>query len=83
MEFNKLTIHHYEADVKDDRRMTLSPTNIVMVAAEVEDVSLNGRSLRNITVLFMDGNSVDLTINHSDLECLEAAVGAYSFGPSE
>jgi hypothetical protein len=77
MEFQKLTIHHYDEDPKEERRITLSPANIAVVAACIEDISVKGRSLRKVTVLFLDGASVDLTINHSDLELLEAATGSF------
>ena len=80
MEFQKLTVHCYAEDAADERRITLSPQNINVVAAHTEDVTINARSLRHVTVLFADGGSVDLVINHSDLELLEGAVGSFCFG---
>ena len=55
MEFQKLVVHHYAEDPTEERRITLSPQNINIVAAHVEDVKINGRSLRHATVLFADG----------------------------
>ena len=80
MEFQKLTVHHYSVNPEEERRITLSPMNISLVAAATEDTMLNGRSLRNVTVLFGDGGSVDMTINHSDLELLETAIGSFCLG---
>ncbi len=80
MELQKLTLHHYGETTADDRRMTLSPSMITVVAVQVDDTVVNGRTLRGLTVLFVDGGSIDLTVNHSDLEMLEAAVGSFGFG---
>jgi len=80
MEFYKLTVHNYAEKPEEERRITLSPANIVLVAAAVEDITVNGRSLRNVTVLFVDGGSADLLINHQDLQTLESAVGSYCLG---
>jgi len=78
LELQKLTLHHYSADPSEERRITLSPNNIAVVAAHVEDVVVNGRSLRSVSVLFLDQGAVDLLLNHSDLELLESAVGSFS-----
>lgn len=77
MEFQKLTVYHYAEDSKEERRITFSPQKINLVAAEPEDTIINGRSLRNVSLLFDDGASVDVTINHADLEMLEMAIGAF------
>ena len=80
MEFQKLTVHHYGETAEDDRRITLSPQNIHLVAAKVEDSNVNGRSVREVTVLFTDGGSADMVVNHSDLELLESAIGSFYLG---
>jgi hypothetical protein len=80
MMMEQLTLHHYSVDPKEERRVTLSPMNIQLVAAEVEDVVINGRSVRNVTILFSEGGNVDLTINHADLMQLERAVGSFFLG---
>ena len=78
MEFKNLTITHYAAVKEEERRITMSPSNIALIAAKTEDVEINGRSLREVSVLFMDGESVDVVVNHSDLQLMEEAIGAYS-----
>jgi hypothetical protein len=80
MDMFKLTLTCYAEKPEDERRVTLSPQLITVVAAQIEDVQVNGRSLRAVSVLFMDGGSVDLLLNHQDLETLETAVGSYGFG---
>ena len=80
MEFQKLTVHHYADLEEEDRRITISPMNVALVAAETEDMTVRGRSLRHVTVLFTDGGSTDLSINHSDLELLEGAIGSFCLG---
>ncbi len=77
MDLQKLTITHYEEDSKDDRRVTLSPGNVGMIAAEIDDCTVNNRSVRKVSILFLDGNSVELTVNHADLELLETAIGSF------
>lgn len=77
MEKYKLTVHHYSENPEEERRVTLSPGQISFVAIGVEDITVGSRSLRSVTVMFMDGGSVDLVVNHSDMEMLESAVGTY------
>ena len=81
MELQRLTVINYaETADEKDKRITLSPSQITLIAADVNDVKLNGRELRHVTVLFLDGASVDLLINNSDLNDLEGAVGSYFLG---
>ena len=76
----KLTVHCYAEKPEDERRITLSPQLITVVAAMIDDIHVNGRSLRQTSVLFVDGGSVDLLLNHQDLQTLETAIGSYGFG---
>jgi hypothetical protein len=80
LEMQKLTIRHYSEDPKEERRITLAPHNITVVAAEIEDVTINGASRRVVSVLFMDGGSLDLVVDHQDLQLLETAIGSFCFG---
>jgi hypothetical protein len=77
MEFQKLTVHHYADNTVDDKRITISPSNVAMIAADVDDSTVNGRSVRHVTVLFLDGGSATISINHQDLETLEGAIGSF------
>lgn len=79
MNMQKLTVFHYGETTEEDRRITLSLMNITVVAAATEDTTVNGRSLRSVAVLFTDGSSVDLLINHEDMMTIETAVGSYCF----
>jgi hypothetical protein len=80
MQYQKLTVYHYSNDPTEERRITISPNLVTVIAAGVSDIVINGRSVRNVTVLFTDGGSIDLNINHLDLEALEGAIGTYSMG---
>lgn len=80
MELQKLTIHCYAETPEEERRITLNPSKIVLLAAGTEDLQLNGRSLRRVTVLFDEGENVDVLVNHSDLELMETAVGTFYIG---
>ena len=77
MEMQRLTVHCYAEDAKEERRVTLSPMNVTLIAAEIDDVVVNNRSVRKVSVLFTDGGSVDLIVNHSDLSLLESAIGSF------
>ena len=78
MEFKKLTVLHHASLKEDERRITISPGSVSLIAAKTEDIIINGRSLREVSVLFMDGESIEMVVNHSDLEAMEEAIGAYS-----
>ncbi len=80
MEFQKLVVYHYGETSEDDRRVTISPMQVNLIAFETEDTIVNGRSLRRASVLFSDGSSCDLAVNHQDMSTLEEAVGAYCLG---
>lgn len=80
MNIQKLTLHHYGATEAEDRRVTLSPMNVMMIAAEIEDFQLNGRSLRRVSVCMADGESTELVLNHADLDLIENAIGSFCLG---
>lgn len=80
MEMQVLRVDHHSEDPTEEKRITLSPSNIVLVAASMEDTTVKGRSLRAVTVLFADGASIDLCVDHSDLLKIESAVGGYFLG---
>jgi hypothetical protein len=80
MELQKLTVHNYSEELANERRITLSPMHIVLVAAGTDDISIRGRSLRIVSIMFDDGGSIDLILNHSDLELLESAIGSFCLG---
>lgn len=81
MEFQRLTVHHHAEDPKESRRITFSPMQIMAVVATEDDIVVNNRALRAVSVLFTEGNSVDVLVNHADLERLEAAIGSYCLDP--
>lgn len=75
-----LTVHCYAEDPSQERRVTLSPGLITVIAAGTEDVEINGKARRLAQVMFMDGGTVDLFVDHSDLLLLEETIGAYCLG---
>lgn len=78
-EVQVLRVHHFDEDEKEDRRVTIAPMNVLALVAKEEDTVVRGRTLREVSVMFLDGGSVALCVNHSDLELLETTIGAYSF----
>jgi hypothetical protein len=78
MQLQVLRVFHYDdKDPNENKRITLSPMNIAAVTADVEDVVIQGRSLRKTSVIMMDAGTLPLNINHQDLELLERAVGSF------
>lgn len=80
MHMQILRVQHYGETPADDRRVTIQVANINTVVAMNEDTEINGRSLRHVSVLYVSGNSIDLTVNHADLELLESATGSFCLG---
>ena len=80
MEMQTLRVHSYGETAEDDRRVTIAPNNVVALAASTEDTQVQGRTLRGVSVLFIDGGSMDLVVDHADLQLLETTIGAFSFG---
>ena len=76
----KLTVHCYAENLEEERRITISPSNVTVVAANIEDKVLRGLTPREVAVLFADGGSIELLLNYQDMETLEQVVGLYSFG---
>lgn len=72
-----LRIDHYGDTEDQNRRMTLSPSNICGLAAEMDDTIVQGRSLRRVGVMMMDGEEILLVVNHADLALMERAVGSF------
>lgn len=77
MNLRVLRVDHYGDTEQDNKRFTLAPTEVVALIADPDDVAIQGRQLRRVTALMKDGMSIDLIVNHADLESLEKAVGAY------
>ena len=46
----KLTVHCYAENLEEERRITISPSNVTVVAAKIEDKVLRGLTLREVAV---------------------------------
>lgn len=77
MSLQVLRVHHYGETPADDKRITISPHNVLLIAAATEDITVQDRSVRNVNILFADNGSAEVNINHSDLEMLESAIGSF------
>jgi hypothetical protein len=74
-----LTVHCYAEDPTQERRVTMRLALITVIAAATEDTVISGKPRRIVTVMFMDGASLDVVLDHSDLTMLEEAIGSYCF----
>ena len=77
MNMRVLTLQHYGETPADNLQVTLCAMSIKMVAAR--DAEIQGRPVKETTILFMDSDPVELNISSLDLMSLEAVVGSYSF----
>ncbi len=76
-----LTLSHFGEKPEDDLQVTLSAMNIKMTAAK--DAQVQGRPVKNVTILFMDSDPIELNLSAFDLLQLETIVGSYGFFEEE
>ncbi len=77
MNIEILRVDHFGETPEENKRVTLAPATICGVFADQQDVTVQGRQLRNVIVCLEQGGEMRLTINHVDLEMLERCVGGY------
>ena len=74
-----LRVQHYGTNEKENRRVTLSPSSLNAVVADDEDTIVQGRSVRNVLLIMMNSQPLEITIGHADLELIEGAIGSFCF----
>ncbi len=62
---------------KENAQVTLSAMNIKMTLAV--DGEMQGRPVKMTTILFLDGDAVEIAVSEFDLLQIENCVGAYGF----
>jgi hypothetical protein len=72
-----LTLKHFGETSEDDLEVTLAALSIKMVAAK--DTVIQGRQVKQTTILFLDSEPVELNLSAFDLMALTNVVGAYGF----
>lgn len=76
-----LTVSNY--GLQDDgtflkARVTVAPHMIqVIIAGEETQATIEGRELKKVNVLLLDGNNIELLISEVDLISMERAIGTY------
>lgn len=59
-------------------RVTLAPHMIqVVIAGEETQTVVEGRELKRVNILLVDGNNIELLISEVDLISIERAIGTY------
>jgi hypothetical protein len=76
-----LKVIHFGDTPEENRAITFSPGSIRLVAAEQGITIKQDRPLRSATVLFNEGDNVEVVISDYDLEVLERVIGGYDFEP--
>jgi hypothetical protein len=72
-----LTLQHFGETASDNLQVTLAPMSIKMVAAR--DAEVQGRSVKETTILFLDSEPIELNLSPIDLMQVESVVGSYGF----
>ena len=79
MDMNVLTITSYGDQPEDDCTITMSPMAIKMLKAKSLSEVRQGRSVRRLTIFFLDGEFEEIYVNEVDLSTIEGIVGGYGF----
>lgn len=74
-----LKVTHYGDSPEENKEVTISPVVVKMVFADVAPSFKQNRSVKNISLLLMEGDTVELCISESELYTLEEVVGLYDF----
>lgn len=74
-----LKVTNYGAEESENTEVTISPGVIKVVSASTVPVMIQGRALKSVTVLMMDGDELVLVLSDPDLYKLEECVGFYDF----
>lgn len=72
-----LTVQNFGDTEAENGRVTLAPMAIKMVASF--DDTKQGRSLKRLHVLFLEGDNVELYVSEMDALTIEQAIGTYGF----
>lgn len=70
-----LTVMHLGETEEENARITFSPMNVKMLAAL--DDTRQGRPVKKVSVLFIEGDNTEIFISEIDLLTFERAVGMY------
>ena len=80
MATNILKVTNYVSDDSAENKIvTISPMVIKAVFADEVASIRQGKAVKNVTLLLVEGDEIALTINDSDLYTLEDIVGGYDF----
>lgn len=72
-----LKVLHYGETEPENRMITISPVNVLIIAAPLVCEQVQGREIKRVSVLLIDGGETEVCISEVDLDQLEQAVGAY------
>ena len=72
-----LRVMHYGETEDQNRMITISPVNVLMLAAPLVPEQIQGREVKRISVLMADGSEAEVCVNDVDLDQLEQAIGSY------
>lgn len=74
-----LKVTHYGEVEAENKEVTVSPMVIKAVFADLFPHEKQGRQVKNVSLLLMEGDTIELVLNERDIFTLEDVVGGYDF----
>lgn len=79
MALRTLKVTNYAENEADNKEVTIAPAVIKAVIADAVAHVRQSKSVKNVAILLMEGDSIELTISEYDLHTLEEVVGGYEW----
>lgn len=74
-----LKVTSYGEVLDDNKEVTLSPGMIKAIFADVVSSVTQGKVVKNVSLLMIEGDTIEIVIGESDLYKLEEVVGGYDW----
>jgi hypothetical protein len=74
-----LKVTHYGETESENKEVTISPMVIKAIFADVLPHNRQDRLVKNVSLLLVEGDTMELIISELDLYTLEDVVGGYDF----
>jgi hypothetical protein len=74
-----LKVTNYGETEAENKEVTISPMVIKAVMADVVAHEKQGRAVKNVALLLIEGDTMELVISDRDLYTLEEVVGSYDW----
>jgi hypothetical protein len=76
-----LKVKHYGETFDESKWVTICPMNVKLVEADVSVTIRQNTTVTKVTVVFLEGDSIELYLTDYDQNVLESVVGFYDLDP--